>query len=235
MPEVDYLRLEKVLRGFEGIDIRKFDAASALEGPVETGLFLSSIDSRAVAIGPLITVTDREIRRAVTIFGSEPYHLGDPGNRPRPISPTYGGLQVSDTAIGSVHLLLIAYGAVLKVLTSKPLQALTAAITLSQGSGSIRVWRRQRDKDPLAGLSARDALNVLKEFGGLTDRLMQQSRPNLEIRIPETVDEAAPTTGLKPPIPSDRPPESVEGSSWRRITYIRKYPDGTEDIIYIDA
>lgn len=169
-----YEQLDRTLRGGEGDDIRSYDQDMQSRQPSSINLFLTSRSSRLPDIGPLITTTDREIRRAVTIFESDSYYLGEPGSRPRPISPNYGGLEVTDVATGSLHMLLSAYGKVQSLLISKPLQALTAAITIGQGFGSVRLWQH-RKKDPLAGISARQALEVLKAFDGNANRLMERN------------------------------------------------------------
>jgi hypothetical protein len=43
-------------------------------------------------------------------------------------------------------------------------------------------------------MNARQALDVLKEFGGDPARLMQGERPDLEIEIQQTADEGQPFT-----------------------------------------
>jgi hypothetical protein len=247
-------QLNEILHGEDGSNIRLYDQEMASEPLVNFSLILTSRSSRMTDIGSLITRTDREIRRAVTIFASEPYYLGERYNRPRPISPNYGGLEVADATPGSFHMLLEAYGEVVSLLTSQPLQALIAALTLGQSAGSIRLWRR-RKKDPLAGMSARQLLEVLNEFNGNTTRIMRGQDPDLEIDTQETEDEAqlsfpVTTQGvpLPPPFP-DMPhgvavppapsgPANQSGAfivKGRRITYIRNHPDGSQDIIYVDG
>jgi hypothetical protein len=123
-----YERLDKILGGGEGDDIRSYDQDIGSRRSSEINLILTSKSSRTANVGPLITTTDREFRRAVSIFRSDSYYLGEPGHRPRPISHNYGGLEITDAAFGSVHLLLTAYGEVLSLLTSKPLQHLLRSL-----------------------------------------------------------------------------------------------------------
>src|ERR1700757_2855139 len=101
-------QLNEILYGEDGRNIRLYDQEMASQTPMNFRIILSSRSSRMADIGSLITRTDRELRRAVTIFESEPYYLGEQGNRPRPISPNYGGLQVADAVLGSFHMLLEA-------------------------------------------------------------------------------------------------------------------------------
>jgi hypothetical protein len=242
-----YERLDSILRGSEGDSIRSHDQYISSRRPSEIGVILTSRSSRMASIGPLITTTDRELRRAVTIFRSGSYNLGMPGNRPRPISANYGGLEITNVAVGSFHMLLTAYGEVLSLLTSTPTQAFTAVLTMGQSFGSIRLWTR-RKKDSLEGMSARQALDVVRQFGGDPTRLMQGEPPSLEIEIQGAEEEGEPFThpemsagerNIHIPLASievdrvNRYGEIV--AQGRRITYIRNYPDGTQDVIYVDG
>jgi hypothetical protein len=252
-----YEQLATLLQGPEGVCIRRFDHDMRSREPSSITIVLTSRSSRMINVGPLITTTDRELRRAVAIFGLSSsygfydydfgeegyYYLGDsPGDHPRPIPANYGGLELADAISGSFHMLVTAYGYVLSLLASKPLQALTAVVTLGQGIGNIHVWSH-RKKDPLTGISARQALDVIKSFGGDTTALMRGDEPNLQIEIQPASDETGSIVHREPPY--EAPPamptigdeinrfgESV--TRGRRITYIRNYPDGAQDIIYID-
>jgi hypothetical protein len=239
-----YEWLDRILRGGEGENIRSYDQDIRSREPSEISLILTSQSSHMAYVGPLITTTDREFRRAVSIFRSDSYYLGEPGRRPRPISQNYGGLEITDVAFGSVHMLLTAYGEVLSLLTSRPLQALTAVLTVGQSAGTIRLWR-QRKRDSLAGMSARQALDVLKEFNGDPAGLMQGKGPDLEIEIQPTPDERQPFTDPGQPesnlhiyIQNTIPVVKVNQVGEiiltdRQITIIRRYPNGTYDIIYV--
>jgi hypothetical protein len=258
MPTTEkYERLAILLRSKEGEQIRSEDLDITSHEPSRVTIILTSRSSRAVEAGPLITTTDRELRRGVTIlepqsrypdrFKEGDYYFGTPEDRPRPVSPKYGGLELADAVPSSFHMLVTAYGAVLSLLTSKPLQALTTVFALGQGIGSIRFWRH-RKRDPLEGISARQALDVIRSFGGDTARLMQGDEPNLEIEMQPTTDEGGLFTipelpedvieAANTPVPPlvdevDRLSELV--TIGRRLTYIRNYPDGTQDIIYLDG
>lgn len=243
MPTVSpWEQLNEILYGEDGRNIRLYDREMASQRPVNFSVILSSQSSRMADIGSLITRTDREVRRAVTIFGSEPYYLGEEGNRPRPISPNYGGLQVADAAIGSLHILLEAYGEVVSLLTSMPLQALIAALALNQSAGSIRLWLR-RKKDPLVGMSARQLLEIIKEYNGDTARIMQGQDPDLKIETQVAEDEMQ-SFARDTIMPETLPTRVLSGREdhftgiilrGRRITYTRNYPDGSQDIIYVDG
>ena len=197
-------------------------------------------------IGPLITTTDRELRRAVAIFRSGSYNPGSQWNRPRPIPTSYGGLGTAYVAVGSVHMLLTAYGEVLTLLTSAPVQALTSVLTMGQSFGSIRLWRH-RKKGSLAGINARQDLMCLRNWEAIRQGSCKDC-PSLEVEIQNTEGEGEAFTD--PEIPDggrhiDVPRASIEVDSvnrygeivaqGRRITYIRTYPDGTQDVIYVDG
>src|ERR1700735_4292484 len=127
-----YARLAIILRSQEGGHIRHLDQEMRSREPASIFLILTSRSSRMINVGPLITATDRGLRRAVPIFGhrssyafydyefgdADYYYLGSgPGDRPRPIPPDYGGLELSDAVPGSFHMLVTAYGNVLSLLT----------------------------------------------------------------------------------------------------------------------
>jgi hypothetical protein len=253
-----YEMLAAILHSPEGERIRNYDREMKSREPADVFLVLTSRSSRMINVGPIITTTDRELRRAVAIFGYRSsygfydyefgeenyYYLGSgSGDRPRPIPPDYGGLELADAVPGSFHMLATAYGQVLSLLTSKPLQALTSVVALGQGVGSIHFWRRRR-KDPLAGISARQALDVIKSFGGNPAVLMEGDEPNLEIEVQAASDEDSFVAHGKPLHEAPPAPPSIAdeinrfGESvikGRRITFIRNYSDGTQDIVYIDG
>jgi hypothetical protein len=241
-----YERLQSLLRGAEGDTIRRLDRDMRAEGPSEINIILTSRSSRLIDVGGLITRTDRELRRAVNILDreridtDESYYFGAPSRRPRPIPASEGGLQVEDASAGSLHLLLMAYGLVLGLLTSRPLAALTSLITLGQGSGTVRFWSR-RHRDPLDGMSARQLLNLMKELG--IDPTAQMQSPSFEINTEPTLDEsllAQPEEEHPELAPTDYIPGAFISSGdfvvrGRRITYIREYPDGSRVVIQVDG
>ena len=193
-----YEYLDTILRSGEGDNIRNYDQAIASREASDISVILTSSSSDMTQVGSLISTTDREFRRAVAIFDPDYYYLRESQAYPRPISPNYGGLEIVDAAPGSFYMLLKAWGAVESLLTSKPIQALTAAVTLSQGFGTIRFWQR-RKKDPLEGISARQALDAIKAFGGDAVKIMQGDRPDLEIEIQQVDDEAELVARPEPP------------------------------------
>lgn len=143
--------------------------------------------------------------------------------------------------MGSLDLLVKAYGYILALLTSKPLAALTTLTTLGQSVGTIRYWPRRR-RDPLDGISARQLLNVIKELGGDPAELMRGETATLQINLEPAPEERLLAQDERPAeIPM--PPELAETVSasgeiitkGRRITYIREYPDGSREVIYVDG
>lgn len=251
MPKVEnsaYERLTMLLAGDDGDRIRGFDQAMRSRGECEIGIVLTSKSSRLSEVGPLITRTDRELRRAAAILGSDSeggsghYPFGDDSwNRPRPISAKRGGLQIDDATVGSLHLLVRAYGEVLSILTSVPLQALTTLMALGQSVGAIRFWRR--DKDPLAGMSARQFLNTIKELGGDPATILKRDPVSLEIKMQPTPGERMLERRDTDTFEMMTPTFNIDEVSFsgeiiargRLITYIRRYPDGTQDIIHVEG
>jgi hypothetical protein len=244
-----YERLETLLLGPQGDRIRDFDRVMGTHGECIITVILTSKSSRLSDVGALIARTDRELRRAVNIIGQEyenvegSYYFGTVWNRPRPISVNEGGLQVADASTGSLHLLVKAYGDVLALLTSKPLAALTALVTLSQSVGNIRFWPR-RHQDPLDDISARQLLNVIKELGGDPANLLRGYPASLEIQIEpapnERIMEQPETARIRYEAPIVHMVDKVGKSRetiirGRQITYIRDYPDGSREVIFVDG
>jgi hypothetical protein len=241
-----YEQLDRVLHSSEGREIRDYDREIALHRPSSVGVILTSRSSRMTDVGRIIARTDRELRRAATILRSNGYYLGTEWDRPKPISPDSGGLTLSDAIPGSFHVLLEAYGKIQSLLMSKPLQALTALLTLEQGFSNIRFWPR-RTKDPLAGISARQALEVLKAYGGDTGRLMRGDSPNLVIEIDKAEEEREvfrhpnlpediALAGTSSPLAEVRVSRSGEVIiRGQRMTCILDHSDGSQSIIFLDG
>jgi hypothetical protein len=241
-----YEQLDRVLRGSEGEEIRDYDREIALRRPSSVAIVLTSRSSRMTDVGRIIARTDRELRRSATILRSNRYYVGTEWDRPTPISPNSGGLTLIDAVPGSIHVLLEAYGKIQSLLVSKPLQALTTLLALEQGFSNIRFWS-PRKKDPLAGISARQALEVLKAYGGDTGRLMREDSPNLVIEIdkakeerevfrhPELPENVA-VTGAPSPLAEVRVSRSGEVIiRGQRLTCILEHPDGSQSIIFLDG
>jgi hypothetical protein len=243
-----YDMLEGLLGGGERDRIHDSDEAMWSHEQFEMVTIVTINRSRLVDIGPLITRTDRELRRAVAILGTDPaaeassYTFGRRGARPRPIPASAGGLLVTDASSGSLHLVVEAYGAVLDLLVSKPVSALVAVLTLAQGVGIIRSWFG-RQKNELDGISAQQALAVLKNFGGDATRLMSGDSFDYELEILPAPDEAGLAESRRdegvvpeePPIPKSTLLVGEIEATGLRITHIRTYPDGTQDIVYVES
>jgi hypothetical protein len=194
--ESSYDELENRLLGGEGSTIRLLDQYLRRREPVNTITVLIVNSSRLINIGPALTYTDRELRRAVSILGSEPdedeasYNFGRPGFRPRPIRPSAGGLLVDDASAGSLNLIVEAYGAVLSLLQSQPVAALCTIFTLSQIPASIRTWidRPRREDEGL--FNSRQVLDLLRESRGNTARVLPEDTPDHELDVVPTQYEA---------------------------------------------
>jgi hypothetical protein len=290
-----YVRLEELWLGPEGQIARREDQAIRELEPSQTITIITLPDPRLSRIGALITSTDRELRRTVTIlgggasgFGVDAFTVGKgPGVRPRPISSLDGGLWISDAEAGSLHFIAVPFGMLMNLLLSRPVSAFVTAVTLWGSAGQIRTWRSRR-KDPLEGITARQALEVLKAFNGDANLLMRNDPPpNLDLEIsPFSVEEGEEELTLLEDDParhirvaySEPGRESAElrremaemrremaelkqerderrgeiseerqpreprpamlingvGLTGRRITHIRRYPNGTQDIIYVE-
>jgi hypothetical protein len=192
-----YVRLEELWLGPEGQIARREDEVMRTPGPSQTITIITLPDPRLSRIGALITDTDRELRRAVTILGGGTSGFGvgaftvgaGPGVRPRPISSLDGGLWISDAEAGSLHFIAAPFGMLMNLLLSRPVSAFVTTLALWGSAGQIRTWRSRR-KDPLEGITARQALEVLKAFNGNANLLMSSDPPpNLDLEISPTLVE----------------------------------------------
>ncbi len=194
--ESPYGDLESLLLGREGSTIRLLDQYMRRREPVSTTTVLIVKSSRLISIGPVLTYTDRELRRAVSILGPEPdedeasYNFGSPGFRPRPIPASAGGLLVDDASAGSLNLIVEAYGAVLSLLQSQPVTALCTIFTLSQIPASIRTWINHPRRDERGLFNSRQVLDLLRESHGNTMRVLPEEPPDHELDVVPTEDGA---------------------------------------------
>ncbi|MDT0276697.1 hypothetical protein [Blastococcus goldschmidtiae] len=131
----------------------------------------------------------------------------------RPDMPNESSLQLVASEPGSSLLLLEAVGALVAVLASEPMTAIANAAAWSGSVRRLRVWF-SRSGDALEGVSARQALAVLSEFGADPGRIMG----------PEDVSVDLDGTG-----PSIQLPDGTILRASRRISYFRKKADGSTD------
>jgi hypothetical protein len=86
-------------------------------------------------------------------------------------------------------------------------------------------------------------LNMMGEFDGDTTNILEDDTPDHEILIQDAPNESSFTVTEEDEQMSVSAPRSSgavirigEMEAWgRRITHIRKNPDGTEDIIYVEG
>jgi hypothetical protein len=246
-----YERLEQLLLGEEGERIRSLDHYMQREEPANTITVLTTNTSNLRRIGSILTDTDREFRRAAVIIGSGPdgrpsYYFGDTALPPRPVHPVDGGFLVRDASPGSLHLLVDAYGAVLTLLLSQPMSALVTIAALGQTAASVRVWLNRRkhadlDKQPLEALTeARRGVGRVLE--ATPDQRIDIRPPEEDERYSVVRDDAEALP--EPPVMPLQEQAEVPGSELyagefyvrgHQITYIRTYPDGTQDTIYVQS
>jgi hypothetical protein len=195
-----------------------------------------------------------------------------------------GGLWIQDADAGSLYLIVQPFGRLIDLFNSRPVSAFVAAITLWDVIGRIRVWHRRRN-DILERITAREALEVIREFGGNTGAIMSHDPPpelDLEVNLsvaegrPELPErrhsavqgventpeegpgirigpiegagieggaeegpgiEVGPVDSLMRESAEPRPAYLIDGvgAIGRQITHVRRYPDGTIDIIYVEC
>jgi hypothetical protein len=209
--------------------------------PESTALILSLTQARAYYVGQEIVDIDRELRRTAaerragsldleatllwSTFRLPADFIGGQGEpeRPtrrrtqgtRPDHPTQSSLQLVAAEAGSTHLLLEPLGALVTVLVSDPLTAITNAMALSGGVHTLRAFLG-RKLNALQGFSGRQLLRfVAQEMRGDSTALL--GAPDHEIQL---VPEAGPYLRL---------PDGTEARGTRRVRYIRRNTDGSTD------
>lgn len=156
----------------------------------------------AAQIGWRIAELDRAVRRAAA--GRRPAAEA-PARIPRPVE---GGLVFEDAAPGSADILFGLFGYVRELLTSDGVDTLLKAIALT---GVVhRAWGFVfREKDPLRGVSGRQVLEILRQYGDLA-------------RAPVGSE------------PIGEPPGEDQRSA-TRITVLVEEADGTRVIVMLDT
>jgi hypothetical protein len=146
---------------------------------------------------------------------------------PMPIPVENGGLRVVNAGVGSTDFVVEAYGYLVNVLLSQPVTAFTAALTLLDAYGRVRVWFRQRN-DSLSRISSQNALRILRTFRGDAERVIGYTPADVDISI------GTATLSHRLPRGMIRLPDGTV-VSYRRITHTRYNEDGTQDVMYIEG
>jgi hypothetical protein len=147
---------------------------------------------------------------------------------PAPAPPTYGGLRVTAASAGSVVFVVEAYRYLEDLLTSSPLQAFAVFLNIVQAYGGVRLWMNFRS-DPLAKISSRNALRILREFGSHPERIANNTPPDSE-----TYFVGGRSAVHRLPGGTVRLSNGTVATG-RRITHIRVNKDGSQDIIHVEG
>lgn len=223
-----YLRL----RGSGGLaPARDFDRQLGT-GPIPTSsrtlVSVAAVDLYHAGVG--LALLDRELRRATVLVRRK----GRIDELPRPLALADGRLRIREASAGSLDILVDPLGAMADVLLSHPVQLLLTAGALIGWVRTVRGWVRQSG-DLLADVSARQALEILREFGrGPTGKIGEPSevidgrrRPRRKRHRAPEVEQAAPA------IPQLELPDGSRASA-NRIVHVRIYDDGTQDILTLE-
>jgi len=253
MAEADealWRRWVELQRRSEGSLIRDLDEVLGTREVERTTTILVFGETQVGPLGASLTELDRELRRTVATL--DPVHAAGVDSifiagmsseeienfyreklrrgrgRPRPVGTDRAGLKITGAEAGSTQFVVEALGLLVTVLISQPVNAFATALTFLDSWGHIRVWLGQR-RDPLAKISARNALQVLREFQVDPGRTLGPSEPNAVISVtPDDFDDHRPMKA------SIRLPDGTEVAG-RRITHVRNNHDGTQDIIHVEG
>jgi hypothetical protein len=140
----------------------------------------------------------------------------------RPATLSAGRLEVVDAAAGSLEVLVVGVGVVQQVLLSDPMRAILTAATAAGHVQKVVAWvrRKLKPEDPLSKLTLRNAIDVLhglNEIDALRGRL---GEPSIDITVEPPSDGGSRSKG--------------GGSGLRRITQLRRGPDGSVTLIVIE-
>jgi hypothetical protein len=239
-----YERHQEFLESDLRARLLELDAASANFKTDWIGLAVDMRGHTLFDMAPGLAQFERDVRRAagqviprnwVTVRRPDNtwYKGPPPGKLPTPISPSQGGLRPAEAAVGSLDLWLELFGDVYRAFSSQPATTLVNAIQIMGLLAHIRVFKRRRRPsqvaDPLEGVSARQALSVLKEFGyEPRDLLQTDDEPDDEDWVGES------PAGHRMPRGYVRLPDGtvVRG---QRILLVKQYTDGTFDMVHVDG
>jgi hypothetical protein len=115
--------------------------------------------SSMYAAGVELAHFDRELRRAAAIVKTK----GRLREFPRPLNLRHNTSRILEADSGSLDLIVEPLGAVAAILLSNPVQLLLTVDALISGGRRLHVWLHPNE-DPLRGITAREALEVLKAF-----------------------------------------------------------------------
>jgi hypothetical protein len=209
---------------------RRFDR-SLSEREAQSALLIWRVGGRgAYHSAAAIARYDREVRRATAIIRER----GTTESLPAPLPLVDGGLAIEGARAGSLDLVMTTYGLVTLVMLNDPLQLLITADWLLGRRAVVRAWVGRKE-DSLRGISARNALDVLDEFGRLSTRLGQ---PDASMRVgpPASVEEEA-SVLEDPGRAGDALMELPGGlrSQGTHLTLIRLDRDGAIDVVIAEG
>jgi hypothetical protein len=183
-----------------------------------------AVTTAAYTLGVQIAAYDREMRRAAEIVRVR----GRLRDLPTQLPLRDGRLIVAEAGVGSLDLLLEAVGVLSMVLLSDPVQLLLTADALLGKVRNARAFLNRR-ADPLASVSAREALEVLRAFGS-----SDMGEPDTQIIVSRGEKQALdrqPKLGTQARATLVTDQFHAEGG---RITHVRIRDDGTADIVVIE-
>jgi len=218
-------RVVALKQGTAPAGVRKLDNLIGRADTIVVATIWHSPGSAAYSIGADLADYDREARRAAALI-RQPAH-----EFPRPIALRDGRFNIVDAAPGSLSLAIDAVGILGMVLLSHPVQLLLTTDAILGKLRTVRAWVGRRS-DPLSGISARDALQLLREHGGLVD-MPSLGRPDHELAL-TNARETTPRDSIRYvelEVFADESRTVVRG---HRITHVRTRSDGTVDVLVVE-
>jgi hypothetical protein len=225
-------RVTELRRGGSLAPARRLDRLLSEREPAHTITIWQSPSTTAYEVGTELANYDRECRRAVALLRKR----GRIEELPRPVAIRDGHFVIVDASASSLDLVIDAVGILGLVLLSDPVQLLLTADAILGRARSVRAWLHRRS-DPLDGISARQAIQLLHEFGelGLIPGLGSADREIEVLRRPTSFP------AVEAPVAQPAEYDVLGGEAHlsrhargHSVTHIRVAPDGTVDILLIE-
>lgn len=237
MPSPVLARLDQFRSSPEFALLRDLDASTREQPPESVRLYVKAESDTLGQASQALAQLDTSLRRVAalayprdTVLERLPdggYYSGPPrGKVPAPLPQDRASLRIQAAAAGSLELILLPVGALITLLASDPATALANAFAILDKVTRLRVFKG-RPAGPLDGVSAEQALAVLREFNRQPENLAG-AEPDADIELGDYP--------YSHRIPSGHV-RKADGTvvSGRVVTLITTYPDGRTDYVHVEG
>lgn len=213
--------------------VMSLDSDLRLDREAEIFTLVSAPSTSLYRSATELSLFDRELRRAAARMEE----LTDPDD-PRPAPLSTGRLEIVDASAGSLEVLVVGIGVVQHVLLSDPMRAILTAASAAGHALKVVGWVRSKlaPNDPLAKISIRTTIDALKGLVEIDALRKQLGMPAVDMVVAPPQG-ATPRTSEPEVVQMLRAvtdSQSAPPPGMRRITHIRREPDGTLSVVVIE-